>query len=272
MSSSWAKKGQYGRVLPYIEPGLLEETGRRGLFGKVASFMGNAKDAFMDPNQLRAAYKHRYGKAAPMAGFARTIGEGIKMDLGIDKGGYVLRDSTLSGGRIGSRATRYGGGIFTKGGWKEILYDTQQSSLVSTKMQIARLGAKRGLGGALLRFAGKAAGPALIAHQLVTEGPVEAAKTMLTFGAARYAFGAMGAAAVPLAIGAAAVGIGYAAYKTVEESQKYNRALRKVSFGNAASDIYGTAATMRQASVQAIQSSRINGRSALGHEANLMHY
>jgi hypothetical protein len=140
-----------------------------------------------------------------------------------------------------------------------------------------RLGARRSAAGMAWKGLGKVAGPGFFIHQAATEGLGTAVRDTLILGAAwevgKRALG-IGRLAVfnPITIGAAVLTAGIIGGRAaLIAGRQYNRDIRKASFGNAASDTYGTIATMRQASVNAIQSSRINGRSALGQEANLMH-
>lgn len=51
----------------------------------------------------------------------------------------------------------------------------------------------------------------------------------------------------------------------------HTRSLNRLELGVPISDQFGTIATSRQRAIQAIQGSRINGRSALGNEAALMY-
>jgi hypothetical protein len=52
--------------------------------------------------------------------------------------------------------------------------------------------------------------------------------------------------------------------------QEYMRKHAKLEMGTPVLDQFGTVATMRQRSLQAIQNSRVNGRTALGNEAQLL--
>jgi hypothetical protein len=70
---------------------------------------------------------------------------------------------------------------------------------------------------------------------------------------------------------AAAAGLGYAAYKFGEASQRHVKRLRNVEMGGEIMDRFGTVATMRQRSLSAIQNTHVNGRIALGNEAILTH-
>lgn len=53
--------------------------------------------------------------------------------------------------------------------------------------------------------------------------------------------------------------------------REHTRGLNRLEMGVPINDQFGTIATSRQRAVQAIQSSRVNGRSALGNEAALMY-
>ena len=97
-----------------------------------------------------------------------------------------------------------------------------------------------------------------------------------------YAFGAMtpilSAAAVTAAGAAAFTGVGMAAAGWQPQKilsrpyvNDYMRRHAKLEMGTPAMDQFGTIATMRQRSIQAIQNSRISGRGALGNEASMFH-
>lgn len=89
-----------------------------------------------------------------------------------------------------------------------------------------------------------------------------------------------------VALPAVAAGLGVAALSSVASGQGFGQAFRplarralhehmrkhaKLEMGTPVADDFGTVATMRQRSLQAIQESKINGRSALGNEALLMY-
>ncbi len=103
-----------------------------------------------------------------------------------------------------------------------------------------------------------------------TKGVAESvAINSISTGLFNAAVGAVGS--VPLAIGAAAVGGAYGYYRLGEAGQTYAKNLRKLEMGSETVDTFGTAASMRQRSLSAIQNSHVNGRMALGNEAGLMH-
>ena len=156
-------------------------------------------------------------------------------------------------------------------------------------------GAAKGLGrgfrraswGGRAMFAGKTAlrgaGPALLgysAYQGWKEGgAVGAAKnvaidTAISFGmmaglsALGVSAGAAAAVAVPVSLVA---GAGYAGYSALNAGVSANRKARQLEMGNNLVDPFGTAATMRARSLQQLMTSQVNGRSAFGSEASLMH-
>jgi hypothetical protein len=134
------------------------------------------------------------------------------------------------------------------------------------------------------RFVGAAFG-ALAAYEGYQRGGVwGAAKGVAVLGAESYAFGAAlnamgGGLAVGglmlggLALGAAGAALGGASPRHLlrpwinEDMKKHAR----IEMGTPVMDQYGTVATMRQRSINAIQNSKINGRTALGNEAALMY-
>ncbi len=141
---------------------------------------------------------------------------------------------------------------------------------------------KAAKGGIKANWMGNAVGLAFVgydAYQGYKEGGVlGAAKNTATSaiswglmrGAWNMAAGTLGS--VPVAIGAAAVGGAYGYYRMGEAGQKYSKNLKKLEFRGAdIGDTFGTMATMRQRSLNAIQNSHVNGRMALGGEAAMMH-
>ena len=101
------------------------------------------------------------------------------------------------------------------------------------------------------------------------EGVWGAAKGVATGAAYSYAFGAvLGAAAAPVAIGAAVVGGAIIANKAMaEKGASYARGQARTEFGNGVSDQFGTVSTMRRRSVMALNRSRIGGGMGMGNEA-----
>lgn len=202
------------------------------------------------------------GYIGPREGLFHNMKRGVLEMAGLDNTGQGM----LSGN------VRYGGGLLSSGGWREITHDVEK---VSGGMY--RQGAKRSLKGALGKFAGKAIGPAFFLYQASTEGIGAATKDSLVygaaFGAARWGLGKIGMGLFnPLTLGAAAlVGGVIGGRAALMAGQEYNTSVRAASFGSISSDTYGNAATLRQASLQAIQSSKLNGRNALGNEGSLMH-
>lgn len=101
-----------------------------------------------------------------------------------------------------------------------------------------------------------------------------AVNTMITFAmsaglrAAASIGGAAVAVAAPLAITAAA---GYGTYKALEFGNARIKRARRLNMGHAIMDPFGNGATMRQRSLQALQMSQVNGRSAFGREGEMMH-
>lgn len=76
----------------------------------------------------------------------------------------------------------------------------------------------------------------------------------------------------PVVTGLATLGaVGYAGYEFGEHSRAVGKRFRNLEMGADVVDRFGTVATMRARSVQAIQNSRLNGRSGIGNEAALIH-
>ncbi len=116
------------------------------------------------------------------------------------------------------------------------------------------------------------------------EGAIGAVKGVARGAVINYAFGAIGipllkAAAVGAVAGvgayavASAMGIpgtgGVGIFKSNIERWKAEH--KSINLGTPIVDPYGTGATMRSRSLQAIQSSPINGMGALGNEASLLY-
>jgi hypothetical protein len=76
----------------------------------------------------------------------------------------------------------------------------------------------------------------------------------------------------PVTLGlAATAAIGYGVYRYGKAAGKYGKGIKKVEMGAPFVDTFGTAATIRQRSLSALQNSHVNGRMAMGSEAALMH-
>ena len=88
----------------------------------------------------------------------------------------------------------------------------------------------------------------------------------VAFRAAMNAFG--GATSLPIATGLA---VAYGTYKFGQNAGRYGRKSENLSFNKGFIDEFGTAATMRQRSLQAIQNSHVNSRSLLGGEGEVIH-
>lgn len=150
---------------------------------------------------------------------------------------------------------------------------------------------KAGKWGQAQGLLGKWAGRAFIgysAYQGFKEGGVGgAAMGVGTHMATTYAFGAAwgavktGAAALaaspalPIVAGVAAIA-GATAYSYRRELMRpyvnaHMKKHAKLEMGTAPLDPYGNVSTMRQRSLQAINNSHLNGRVALGNEANIMY-
>lgn len=221
-----------------------------------------------NPNGEGKAYKNLMGMSAAPEGFLHSIKRGILDQMGLDNMG---RGNILAAS--GTQHLRYGGAFFTRSGWREITHDVKAIG----SSGFYKLGARRSLAGMVGRGIMKGIGPAFFLYQAATEGLGEAVKTSVIYGAAwgagRWALGKIGLGlASPLTIGAGLIaGAALGGRQALIAGRKYNQDIRAVSFGNAMPDTYGTIGTMRQAAVNAIQSSKLNGRSILGAEASLLH-
>jgi hypothetical protein len=134
----------------------------------------------------------------------------------------------------------------------------------------------RRFGSQLLGVAGKALGPAMgllaVAEGARTGGVSGAfsagVESVGSWAAMEVGLAALSGTVNPLALGALA---GYAGYKFADASRDYGRSLKKLNMGAPIVDMFGTVATTRQRSLQALQNTHINGRMALGNEGMLMH-
>jgi len=129
-----------------------------------------------------------------------------------------------------------------------------------------------------LRTLGKALGPAMMAYGVVQgykEGGVLGGAKAAALGTAEWAAFEVGMSALGLSAAAtplmAAAAAGYGAYAFADAARDYGRGLKKLEMGGPIVDQFGTVATTRQRSLQALQNTHINGRMALGNEALLMH-
>ncbi len=222
-----------------------------------------------NPAGEKAALRN-LGLSTGREGLLHSMKRGVMEMAGFDHGGQGL----VNARRFGSagKNVSFGGGLFSSGGMREIMHDVKP-----TTGGFFNLGARRSLKGSLGKFAGKALGPAFFLYQASTEGIGVTTRDAVVFGAAfgagRFALSRLGMGLLnPVTLGAAAlVGGGIAARKALIAGREYNQSVRKASFGNPFSDSFGNAATLRQASLQAIQGSKINGRNSIGMEASLLH-
>jgi hypothetical protein len=137
---------------------------------------------------------------------------------------------------------------------------------------------------------GRLLGPAITAYSAyqgykqggVAGAVVEGGKTVAesyVFGAVMKAIGGFGTIASGAAFGLGVMGAASAATTGGNPImawsrpwvRQHTRNLNRLELGVPITDQFGTIATSRQRAIQAIQSSRINGRSALGNEAALMY-
>lgn len=202
------------------------------------------------------------GRARPMEGFAHAIKRGI-VDNFIEAGHSGVIDNKM----------RYGGSIISRGGMREVIHDVEKAG----SSGLYKLGARRSTLGMFGKAAGKLVAPALFLYSASQDGIGQATKDTVeqgaVFGATRWAWGrAAMAVGNPLLIGAVAVaGAAIGAQKALQAGFDYNAESKRSGFTNPFNDTYGNAATMRQQSLMAIQSSKINGRNLLGQEASFMH-
>lgn len=207
-----------------------------------------------------------FGVAPPREGLLHNMKRGIAEMTGLDNSGAGMISAS-------GRNVRYGGGLLSTGGWREIMHDVQP--ITGSKMFTQ--GARRTLRGSLGKFAGKALFPAMFAYQAATEGIGAATRDAVVsgavFGAARWGLTKLGMGLLnPFTLGAAALTGGIIdGRQALIAGREYLSSQSHTSFGSQFNDINGTAATMRQASLSAIQNSRINGRNSLGMEGSLMH-
>jgi len=152
----------------------------------------------------------------------------------------------------------------------------KESFRAGVKRNIAKGGVKM-LGRTAGAMAGRAIFPAFTAYSIYegyqSGGIIGAAKAGATeaaiWGGFKLAGAVLGGASTTI-VGAAAAGLaGY--YAVGEAAQAHVKGLRSLEMGAPVKDPYGTGATLRARSMQALNSSAVNGRMAMGNEALLMH-
>lgn len=249
--------------IPGLNPGNFNTSTRFGRFGKTAAGFG--------PNR-GLSWLHRAG----MHGAGKTGGwGGIYPGLGLGEGG--LLDFTSYG--IGGGRTLGAIGTLTPAGRGVLGLQAQArqyASIAGNIMKTGSWGQRAAIGGSI---AMKAIGPAMTmmdAYQGYKQGGVMGGvKGAASSLATQYAFGvglrAAGALATPVLIGAAIAGAGYGSFKLLQAGNARMKRQRMLEMGSPVVDPFGNGATMRQRSLQALMGSQINGRSAFGSEAQLMH-
>ena len=188
---------------------------------------------------------------------------GVYPGLGLGKEGLLdFASYNAGGGRtLGSMAGNVGGG-----------FRAQARAYGSVAGKASR-GALAG------SFAMRAIGPAFTVFDTYqgykTGGIVGGMKGAAGSLASQYAFGvalrAAGALGTPIAIAAGVAAAGYGSYKLLKAGNARMKRVRNMEMGGPINDPYGNSATMRQRSLQALQGSQLNGRSAFGSEAMLLH-
>jgi len=244
-------------------------------------------------NQAKSAYQfgnswsQRFGKT----GIGRATQQGIMETLGWNYRKDKIGGGYTSQGFMGLGEREVSEGVFEKTAFSKA-YETEKwlqgggvrggaRALRQTLPAFARQAGARGIAkgawgvikhGGFLN-AGFTAWNAIEGYR--EDGIVGAAKSVAIGGAIQigmdYAMStlALGAAfdvAAPLAA------IGYGAYRVGKASIARGKRYRNLEMGTPFVDTFGTAATIRQRSLQAIQNSHIGGRMALGNEGALMHY
>lgn len=182
-------------------------------------------------------------------GLGRAIQEGIAADYGF-----------IAAGKGAERSFSFLGGPL-KGGSKQF---------------VQNMGAKS-LGSAGKSLAGRLFPMAYTGYQIYS-GFQEGGVTGAVKGAASAALWSTALSAGKylldnpmtwLAAGAVAAGIG--GYAFGEAAQRYGKRVRGIEMGGGVLDQFGTVATLRQRSLMALQNTHLNGRQAIGMEAQLMH-
>jgi hypothetical protein len=102
----------------------------------------------------------------------------------------------------------------------------------------------------------------------ITGGIKSSGRQTVSWGAIRMADAVLGGVAGTALMAGEA--LAYGGYRFGRAAQKYGRGLRNISMAIPVVDPFGTAATMRQRSLSALQNTHINGRIVLGQEAILM--
>jgi hypothetical protein len=232
------------------------------------SFFANMR---RNANTLRQGYGAA-GKILGSTAAGRAFQQGFAENLGV-----MFEHETVKG--LGKVTMSYG-----FGGWRALTSTPKvfgpvagvhpnmvraAEKVFGQKLAKGKLLGKLGkMGGASLGVAGLAWG----IYSGYKEGGVsgairETATQGLIWGGLRVASIALSGWGTPLAI---AIGIGYTGYQIGEVAGRYANRLRNIEMGAPIIDPFGTAATIRQRSLNALQNTHINGRSALGNESLLM--
>lgn len=229
--------------------------------------VGAGEELSYDISQWSALHRYHYQKAASWA--PGTLGKAATA------GDAIARQGIFSGGKFESWTNPLGGNKAV--GWGRRIYNTGTfmakgmggfgGSLVGSIIGGGIGGAVAGrpgefIGGIGGTVAGTYAGTAAVAA-IGASGPVGwGAAGLAAAGVATMAAGAAGVAAA-----------GYGTYQTLKAGYRYRQMQKGIhTSGSLAAFHTQGAQTMRARAVQAIHKSHLNARSALGQEANFMHF
>ena len=217
------------------------------------------------------SYGHGKAMASTKAGSAFLRGTTEIAGFSWDRGDYR--------GWMGWRGANVGG----SSGYLGKAYDRNLKHLNKTKSSFAR---SKAFGGAMSKATQKYGGASLAGglakgavfpgiqmffmyNAYKNGGIAGVAEEAAFWGATEMAMTVIGGANVAaLAVGGAAA---YGAYALGEAAQEHHKQLGKMELGTPVLDPYGTGATLRQRSLNALNNSHYNGRMALGNEGMLMH-
>lgn len=242
----------------------------------MASLSGFASSVVGHAGHAKASYR-AFNNALSQTALGRAAQRGFGEALGFSYQGPFFGEQA-SRGWLGMRGTAGGrafSGVYAK---TNSFMKAGRAGMKSSMHAARKLGWKGSIKGA-----GKAAfgglGLAFTAfsvYQGYQEGGAlgaarGGAEAIATSTIANVAFRAVGLAATPLAVVAGVAAAGYGAYRFGEASRAHGKRMRNLEMGSDLVDSFGTMSTMRQRSLNALQSTHLNGRMGFGNEAALMH-
>ena len=246
--------------IPELNPNNFDQNTRMGRFGKGVAGFG--------PNRGLSGL-HRAGMGVGNRFFGVYPALGLGPDGLLDFSSYSMG----SGRTLGEVGKLTAAGRGTMGFRAQA---SQYGKIASNVMKRGSAGQRSALG---FSAATRMISPALLGYSIYQgykDGGIGgAAKAGAGHLAVDYAISAglkaAGALGTPLAIADGVAAVGYGSYKLLKAGNARMKRVRNMEMGGPINDPFGNGATMRQRSLQALQGSQLNGRSAFGSEAMLLH-